>query len=78
LYEGEESNPMMGFRGASRYIDESFRPAFKMECQAIKRARETFGLDNISVMVPFCRTAEEGEKVRKLINKIRIKRVKFM
>jgi pyruvate, water dikinase len=76
LYEGEESNPMIGFRGASRYIDETFQPAFRMECQAIKRAREVFGLDNISVMVPFCRTVEEGEKVRKLINKFGLKDVK--
>jgi len=69
LYEGEENNPMMGFRGASRYIDESFRPAFKMECQAIKRVREVFGLENVNVMVPFCRTIKEGEQVRELIDK---------
>jgi len=69
LYEKEESNPMLGFRGASRYIDGTFQPAFRMECQAIKRSREVFGLKNISVMVPFCRTVEEGEKVRKLIKK---------
>lgn len=69
LFEKEESNPMLGFRGASRYIDESFQPAFKMECQAIKRARDVFGLENISVMVPFCRTIEEGKKVKDLIKK---------
>jgi len=76
LYEGEESNPMLGFRGASRYIDKSFQPAFKLECQAIKRAREVFGLDNISVMVPFCRTVEEGQQVKKLISKFGLKGVK--
>jgi len=76
LFEGEESNPMLGFRGASRYIDESFQPAFKMECQAIKRARSVFGLENISVMVPFCRTVEEGKKVRKLISKFGLKDLK--
>jgi len=76
LFEGEESNPMLGFRGASRYIDESFQPAFQMECQAIKRAREVFGLDNISVMVPFCRTVEEGEKAIKLIKKFGLSRNK--
>lgn len=69
LFEGEEANPMLGFRGASRYIDPVFRPIFKMECQAIKRVREIFGLTNVSVMVPFCRTPEEGEKVIELMEK---------
>jgi pyruvate,water dikinase len=76
LYEGEESNPMMGFRGASRYIDENFQQAFKLECLAIKRVREEFGLDNVTVMVPFCRTIEEGEKVKALIEKFGLKSVK--
>lgn len=67
-FEGEESNPMIGFRGACRYIDPSFQPAFKMECLAIKRVREEFGLDNVAVMVPFCRTIEEGKKVVELIH----------
>jgi pyruvate,water dikinase len=66
-FEGEENNPMIGFRGACRYIDSSFKPAFKMECLAIKRAREEFGLVNVAVMVPFCRTVEEGKKVVELI-----------
>ncbi len=69
LFENDESNPMLGFRGACRYLDESFKPAFEMECQAIKRAREVFGLKNISVMVPFCRTIDEGKRVKKLIKK---------
>ncbi|MDD5144885.1 MAG: phosphoenolpyruvate synthase [Candidatus Pacebacteria bacterium] len=62
-FEPAEDNPMIGFRGASRYYDKSFEPAFRMECQAIKRSREVFGLNNITVMVPFCRTPEEGKKV---------------
>jgi len=66
-FEGEESNPMIGFRGACRYIDSSFQPAFKMECEAIKRVREEFGLTNVAVMVPFCRTVEEGRKVVELM-----------
>lgn len=66
-FEGEESNPMIGFRGACRYIDSSFQPAFKMECAAIKRVREEFGLTNVAVMVPFCRTVEEGKKVVELM-----------
>jgi len=69
LFEPEEANPMLGWRGASRYYDEKFRPAFEMECQALKRAREVFGLKNIWVMVPFCRTIEEGKKVLDLMAK---------
>ena len=69
LYEMEESNPMIGFRGACRYLDKNFQPAFEMECQAIKRARDEFGLKNIAVMVPFCRTVEEGKGVIALIKK---------
>ncbi len=69
LYEMEESNPMIGFRGACRYLDKIFQPAFEMECQAIKRARDEFGLKNIAVMVPFCRTVEEGKGVVGLIRK---------
>jgi len=76
LFEGEEENPMLGFRGASRYLDKSFQPAFLMECQAMKRAREVFGLNNISVMVPFCRTVEEGKEVMKLLNKAGLAKLK--
>jgi len=68
-FEPEESNPMIGWRGASRYYDEAFKPAFQMECRAIKRVREVFGLRNVSAMVPFCRTPEEGKKVVSLIRK---------
>ncbi|MDP2966896.1 MAG: phosphoenolpyruvate synthase [bacterium] len=76
LFEREEENPMLGFRGACRYLDKEFRPAFEMECQAIKRCREVFGLKNISVMVPFCRTPEEGEKVLKLMKEYGLERRK--
>jgi pyruvate,water dikinase len=64
-YEPEESNPMIGWRGASRYYDEKFKPAFGLECQAIKKVRNEMGLTNVKVMVPFCRTPEEGRKVIK-------------
>ncbi|KPJ73499.1 phosphoenolpyruvate synthase [Parcubacteria bacterium DG_74_1] len=76
LFEPEESNPMMGWRGASRYYDQKFKPAFEMECQAIKKAREEFGLKNIIPEVPFCRTVEEGEKVLKLMKEKGIERGK--
>jgi len=63
LYEPEESNPMIGWRGASRYYDEKFKPAFGLECKAIKKVRDEMGLSNVKVMVPFCRTPEEGRRV---------------
>jgi pyruvate,water dikinase len=63
FYEPKESNPMIGWRGASRYYDENFKEAFALECKAIKKAREEIGLNNIKVMVPFCRTPAEGRKV---------------
>ncbi len=63
IYEPEENNPMIGWRGASRYYDENFKPAFGLECVAIKRVREEMGLTNVKTMVPFCRTPEEGKKV---------------
>jgi len=69
LFEPLEENPMLGWRGASRYYDPQYQPAFEMECQAMKMAIEKFGLKNINVMVPFCRTPEEGEKVVKIIRK---------
>ncbi len=67
LFEPKEENPMLGWRGASRYYDKQFQPAFEMECQALKRVREVFGLNNIWVMVPFCRTVEEGQRVLDLM-----------
>ena len=67
LYEPKEENPMLGWRGASRYYDPKFAPAFALECKAIKKVREEFGLDNVSVMVPFCRTTDEAKKVVEII-----------
>ncbi len=66
-FEPEEENPMLGWRGASRYYDPVFRPAFDLECRALRYAREELGLRNIKVMVPFCRTVTEGEKVLKVM-----------
>ncbi len=62
-FEPHEENPMIGFRGASRYYDDRYRAGFKLECLALLRAREDMGLINIKPMIPFCRTVEEGEKV---------------
>ena len=62
-YEPHEENPMIGFRGASRYVDPSFADAFALECRAVKRVREEMGLDNCWVMIPFVRTLDEGRKV---------------
>ena len=69
LYEPMESNPMIGWRGASRYYDETFLPAFELECLALHKTRSDMGLKNIKVMVPFCRTPEEGRKVIELMKK---------
>jgi pyruvate,water dikinase len=63
LYEPHEENPMIGWRGASRYYDPKYRPAFELECAGLLKARNDMGLDNIKLMVPFCRTPEEGKKV---------------
>ena len=62
-YEPSEENPMLGWRGASRYYDPKFKDAFRLECEAIKRVRGTYGLKNLHVMIPFCRTPDEGRKV---------------
>jgi len=67
LYEPEEENPMLGFRGASRYIAQSFRDCFEMECRAMKKVREEMGLTNVWLMVPFVRTLEEGQGVVNLL-----------
>ena len=63
LYEPHEENPMLGWRGASRYYDPKFKEAFSLECKAMKRVRETMGFTNVVPMIPFCRTPEEGRKV---------------
>lgn len=62
-FEPAEENPMIGFRGASRYYDERYRAGFSLECTAMKIVREEMGLDNVKLMIPFCRTVEEGRKV---------------
>jgi len=62
-FEPAEENPMLGFRGASRYYNERYREGFKLECDAIRRVRNEMGLTNVKVMIPFCRTVEEGNKV---------------
>lgn len=69
FYEPQEENPMIGWRGASRYYHPNFSSAFELELQAIKKVREEFGISNVEVMVPFCRTPEEGQKVLDLIKK---------
>ncbi len=73
-YEPIESNPMIGWRGASRYYHPLFLPAFELECQSLKRVREEFGLKNLKIMVPFCRTVEEGKKVLEIMAKNGLKR----
>lgn len=67
LYEPHEENPMLGFRGASRYISEEFRECFELECEAIKRVRNKMGFNNVEVMIPFVRTLGEAEKVIELL-----------
>ncbi|HET8940859.1 MAG TPA: phosphoenolpyruvate synthase, partial [Rudaea sp.] len=68
-YEPHEENPMIGFRGASRYVDDGFAAAFALECQAVKKVREVMGLDNVWVMIPFVRTLDEGRKVVEVLAK---------
>ena len=67
-YEPNEENPMLGFRGASRYIDPSFKAAFELECKAIKRVREEIGLNNVEIMLPFVRTLEEARLSHDVLN----------
>lgn len=73
-YEPEEENPMIGFRGASRYISESFRACFELECRAIRRVREDMDFSNVEIMIPFVRTLEEAEAVTKLLEENGLKR----
>ena len=67
LYEPHEENPMLGFRGAGRYVDAAFRPCFELECRALLRVREDMGLRNVQVMVPFVRTVDEAREVTELL-----------
>jgi pyruvate,water dikinase len=73
-FEPEEANPMLGFRGASRYYSDRYQEGFTLECQALKRVREEMGFTNVVVMIPFCRTPEEAEKVLKVLEKNGLKR----
>jgi pyruvate,water dikinase len=73
-FEMPESNPMLGFRGASRYISPLYQEAFALECHAIKRVREDIGLDNVIIMIPFCRTLEEADGVLDVLAKYGLKR----
>ena len=68
IFEPIEENPMIAWRGASRYMDSKFRPAFEMELEAMKSVKDEFGLDNLQLMIPFCRTPEEGRMVTELLN----------
>lgn len=74
LYEPEEENPMLGFRGASRYISENFRDCFELECRALKRVREEMGFTNVEIMIPFVRTLGEAEHVIQLLGENGLKR----
>jgi pyruvate, water dikinase len=74
LYEPQEENPMLGFRGASRYISTAFRPCFEMECEAIRRVRDSMGLTNVEVMVPFVRTPDEAREAVDLLAHYGLKR----
>ncbi|MFN4043138.1 MULTISPECIES: phosphoenolpyruvate synthase [Limnobacter] len=73
-YEPEEENPMLGFRGAARYISEEFAECFEMECLALKRVREQMGLDNVQIMIPFVRTLNQAAKVVDLLGRNGLKR----
>lgn len=73
-FEPEERNPMIGWRGASRYYSEKYLPAFELECQALAYVRKNMGLKNVKIMVPFCRTIEEGKKVLNIMAKHGLKR----
>jgi len=73
-YEPEEENPMLGFRGAARYLAQDFRPAFEMECEALKRVRNDMGLTNVQVMVPFVRTLGQAKAVTELLANFGLKR----
>jgi pyruvate,water dikinase len=73
-FEPEEENPMIGFRGASRYYSDRYRAGFALECRAIRRLREEMGFDNVIVMIPFCRTPDEADRVLKVMAENGLKR----
>lgn len=74
LYEPEEDNPMIGWRGASRYYKPGYKEAFALECKAMKKVRDEMGLTNVKLMIPFCRTVDEGKKVLKEMEKHGLKK----
>jgi len=73
-YEPDEENPMIGWRGASRYVDETFKPAFELECRALRKVRETLGLDHVWAMIPFVRTVDEARDVVAVLEEFGLKR----
>jgi pyruvate,water dikinase len=73
-YEPDEENPMIGWRGASRYVDDKFKPAFELECRALKKVREEMGLDHVWAMIPFVRTVAEAREVVAVLEEFGIKR----
>jgi pyruvate,water dikinase len=73
-FELKEENPMIGFRGASRYYNERYKEGFRLECEAMKKVRNEMGLTNVKLMIPFCRTVEEGKKVVGLMEEYGLKR----
>jgi pyruvate,water dikinase len=73
-FEPKEDNPMLGFRGASRYYSKKYREGFGLECRAIKRVREEMGMTNVLIMIPFCRTLEEADKVLDVLDENGLKR----
>lgn len=76
IFEPAEENPMLGWRGASRYYSDKFKEAFGLECLAVKKVREEMGLDNLIVMVPFCRTPEEGKRVLEVMREFGLEKGK--
>jgi len=73
-FELDEENPMIGFRGASRYYSDRYREGFRLECEAMKMVREAMGFENVKLMIPFCRTVEEGKKVIALMEQYGLRR----
>jgi pyruvate, water dikinase len=73
-FEPQEDNPMLGFRGASRYYSDGYREGFALECRAMKRVREEIGMDNVVLMIPFCRTLKEADRVLKVLAENGLKR----
>jgi len=76
-YEPQEENPMLGFRGASRYISQSFRESFRLECEAMRKVRDTMGLTNVELMIPFVRTVKEGEQVLEIMKENGLERGRY-